>query len=319
MNKLQQLLSAYIVYVWKFGGSSAATPEALIMRMKAVKQEMKKLPSNAVLIIVQSAFGITTQKLINLFNKARQARNSSSVLTNLEIEIEKEIIQYFESFVKELQLDIDLSLSYKILRETCIVYALDDNMHYSEKLRMDQVLVWGEITSRKVFSCYLEKEEISHHNLPAEGYFFTDDTYGEANPFVDIITGKIAWEFENKLSHNKIFLTEGFIGRHYSTRPLPRTDYNTTLGREGSDRTAVVWRNITEAGETVFWKDVPCIKNKEGKLLSEITVDELLDTLEISTHQFLHKKCVEALKDGKGNVRFRSYKHLENPGTLIIQ
>lgn len=110
----------------------------------------------------------------------------------------------------------------------------------------DQIVPFGELFSTKIVAPFLGASSVNCEWLDIRRILRTDDQYRAAN--IDWETSKS--QLDTILPLNKMIVTQGFIG---STRE----GLSTTLGREGSDYTASVLANLTDAKEVIIWKDVP--------------------------------------------------------------
>ena len=139
--------------------------------------------------------------------------------------------------------------------------------------------------------------------------FHTDTNHG-ASRIKDVQAERI----ENELAKNNIVIVTGFQG-------INRYDDITTLGRGGSDTSAVAIAAVLKADLCQIYTDVDGVytadprKVKNAKKLDEITFDEMLELATLGAH-VLHNRSVEMAK--KYNVNLEVVSSLERvPGTKV--
>ena len=137
----------------------------------------------------------------------------------------------------------------------------------------------------------------------------TDDIYGNAN-IIDINTEKILKELEN----NKIVVVAGFQG-------ITKSGNITTLGRGGSDTTAVALASYLKAKKLYIYTDVDGVysedpnANPNAKKYDTISYDKMLEMAE-SGAKVLHTKCVKMAKENNVPIIVKST-FINNEGTIV--
>ena len=142
-----------------------------------------------------------------------------------------------------------------------------------EKEKLDEILSMGERTSARTMASSLKSLGMKAIEIdPTSNLWpiFTDSQFGNAN-----IKMKETKEAVNKriiplLLEEKIPVIGGFIG-------LSMKGKITTLGRGGSDLTAVVLGNCVDAEEVIFVKDVEGVLSADPKKVSDTQKIESLD------------------------------------------
>lgn len=143
----------------------------------------------------------------------------------------------------------------------------------------------------------------------------TDENYGNAEPIMKECRRAVELGLMPLLERGKTLVVCGFIGRSQSGRI-------TTLGRGGSDTTAVILANCLEADELVLVKDVEGIystdprKVDDAKLLEAVTAWEA-KLLASTGAKILHDKIFRYKPEGL-NIRVVSRNNsLEEGGTVV--
>ncbi len=187
--------------------------------------------------------------------------------------------------------------------------AMEINPHPSKR-EMDALLSTGEQISAALLAMALEK--LGYPVISLTGWqagFHTDTNHG-ASRIKDVQAERI----ENELAKNNIVIVTGFQG-------INRYDDITTLGRGGSDTSAVAIAAVLKADLCQIYTDVDGVytadprKVKNAKKLDEITFDEMLELATLGA-QVLHNRSVEMAK--KYNVNLEVVSSLERvPGTKV--
>ncbi len=179
-----------------------------------------------------------------------------------------------------------------------------------DEREMDALLATGEQISAALLTMALKK--LGYRAISLTGWqagFLTDANHGKAR------VRRINKErIENELDKKNIVVVTGFQG-------LNRYDDITTLGRGGSDTSAVALAAVLKAKRCQIFTDVPGVYTADPRLvknaikLDEITYDEMLELASLGA-QVLHNRSVEMAK--KYNVKLEVLSSLERvPGTVV--
>lgn len=137
----------------------------------------------------------------------------------------------------------------------------------------------------------------------------TDNTYGNAN-IIDIKTDKILQQLEN----NKIVVVAGFQG-------VNKEGDITTLGRGGSDTTAVALACYLNADNLYIYTDVDGVYSEDPNVnpnaikYETISYDKMIQMAENGA-KVLHTKCVKMAKENNVPVIVKST-FVEGNGTIV--
>jgi aspartate kinase len=156
---------------------------------------------------------------------------------------------------------------------------------------MDMLLTVGERISMSLLSMALNDLGVSAISLTgSQAGILTDDSHVSAS-----IQDIKAIRVQEELTKGKVVILAGFQG------VSPRTKEITTLGRGGSDTSAVAMAAAFQAKQCEILKDVPAIftadpKKVQGALpLSELSYDQLLE-MTFWGAKVLHYRSVELAK-----------------------
>lgn len=180
----------------------------------------------------------------------------------------------------------------------------------ASKREMDMLLSAGEQISIALLAM-----EIERRGYPVKSFlgwqagFMTDSSYSNAR------IRKINKErIENELAKRTIVIVAGFQG-------INKYEDVTTLGRGGSDTSAVALAAALRADACQIYTDVEGVFTSDPRLvknavkLSEISYDEMLELTSLGA-QVLHNRSVEMAK--RFNVTLEVLSSLEDkPGTII--
>ncbi len=178
------------------------------------------------------------------------------------------------------------------------------------KREMDMLMAAGEQISIALLAMAIEKLGYSAVSLLGwQAGFSTDSVYSAAR-IKKVDTKRLKTELGNK----KIVVVAGFQG-------LNKYDDVTTLGRGGSDTSAVAIAAALHADKCQIYTDVDGVytadprKVKNAQRLSEITYDEMLELATLGA-QVLNNRSVEMAK--KYNVELEVISSLNPiPGTMV--
>lgn len=181
-----------------------------------------------------------------------------------------------------------------------------------DKRELDVLISVGEqITISKLAMC-LKKLEYDAISLTGwQVPIKTNDTYGNAD-ILKINLDRISKE----LNSNKIVIVAGFQGINETTNDI------TTLGRGGSDTTAVAIAAAIKADKCDIYKDVDGIYNVDPKTnekafkYDKISYDEMLK-LSNNGAKVLHNKSIKIAKKFKVKIHVKSIDNVNSSGTII--
>ncbi len=286
--------------IYKFGGASVKNAESVKNLLKILSQESGDL------MVVVSAMGKTTNALEQL-TEAYFTKTSGKVF-DLFSKIRDMHFRIFDYLMPRNSHEekAELNALFTLLEER-----LEKAPSLNFDFEYDQIVPFGELFSTKIVSLYLGASSVNCEWLDIRRILRTDDQYRAAN--IDWETSKS--QLDTILPLNKMIVTQGFIG---STRE----GLSTTLGREGSDYTASVLANLTDAKEVIIWKDVPGIMNADPKQFPE---SQKMDTIsyqeavELAFYgaKVIHPKTIQPLQNKQIPLHVKSFLDSSTTGTII--
>lgn len=181
----------------------------------------------------------------------------------------------------------------------------------------DEILAFGELISSRIFADLLNcihTESVEW--IDARQIIKTDSIFGSAEPDIEGISRKSAKSLTPHLSKRKV-ITQGFIGSDEAGQ-------TTTLGRGGSDYSAALFAEATDADVLEIWTDVSAVYTTDPRIVSsarpitEISFDEAAE-LSVFGAKVLHPATmVPAIRK---NIRVYVGSSIEpnKPGTWIMR
>lgn len=178
------------------------------------------------------------------------------------------------------------------------------------KRELDMLLSCGEQISCSKFALLLQ--EMGYRAISLTGWqagIVTNSEYSEAK--IEDIYPKRIWD---EMEKNQVIVIAGFQG-------INRENDITTLGRDGSDTTAVALAAALEVNTCYIFSDVDGIydkdprKNKDAKKLEQVSYEQMYELVK-SGAKVLHKRCIKiAQKYGITIVVASSFDNSE--GSLV--
>ena len=293
--------------VYKFGGASVKNARGVRNLLEIVK--LAAADSDK-LIVVVSAMGKTTNALERVA-EAVMNHNKKTAVDELN-----EIRDYHYQIISELFPCGHAFLQQKVeqlLQE--ILNLINENIDKQPDADFlyDQIVSVGELISTRIVSYALDRNGLTNTYVCMPQILLTDDNYREAIPDMQQSKQRLS-DFLARHPAD-IYVAQGFIGGTIN-------GYRTTLGREGSDYTAALLANLTDANSVTIWKDVDGVLNADPRLVKNTVLLPQLNYYEAvelaySGAQIIHPKTIRPLEN-KGIPLF--VKPFESPlsnGTTI--
>ena len=186
---------------------------------------------------------------------------------------------------------------------------LKNNNEIDNLRDFDQLLSTGEIISASLMSMSLREISVNAISLTGQkAGIFTDDLHGSAR--ISSIDKKVIL---NELTERDVVIVAGFQG-------VSEYGEVTTLGRGGSDTTAVAIASALNAKRCEIYTDVkgiftadPRLVN-DGKLISNISYDEMLEMASLGAK--MHPRSIEIASINKIEMIIKHTKY-ESEGTRM--
>jgi aspartate kinase len=292
--------------VLKFGGTSVASPNALLRVAEIVKATKGER------IVIVSATAGTTDALITAARSAETGDAQSA----------QEALQGLAAAHKNLAADALGFESADVLKEIADLTERADALLRSVAIlrectarTLDAIVSYGERISAPVVAAVLADKGTKAEALSAEGLLITDDAFGHANPILEETRTRAAHELLPRISYGVVPVVTGFIG---STAE----GVTTTLGRGGSDYSAAVLAAAVSADELRIYTDVSGVMSadprvvKGAKPLATISYAEAAE-LSYFGAKVIHPRTVLPAIEAGIPVRILNTFAPSDPGTTI--
>ena len=292
--------------VFKFGGASVKDVAAV----RNVAKILERYQEDQIIVVV-SAMGKTTNALEELLDAYFHGKDNTLALL--------EVVKRFHfDILKELFEDTRHPI-FEAIHNTFveIEWQLEEDQMREYDFEYDQMVAVGEWISATVVSAYLNHVGLANKLQDVRDLIRTDNTYRNA---------KVDWEVsaENvnrylkpyfEENSNKLIVTQGFVG---STSE----NFNSTLGREGSDYTGGILANLTDADSLTIWKDVPGMLNADPKWFEEtVKLNNISyhEAIELAYYgaTVIHPKTIKPLQNKHIPLLVKSFLNPEEEGSVI--
>lgn len=177
---------------------------------------------------------------------------------------------------------------------------------------MDMLLSTGEGVSIALLAMAIQSKGHDAISLNASQIGIITENVHQKARIIDIKTDKL----KENLAKGKIIVVAGFQG-------ITEKGEITTLGRGGSDTSAVALAAVLKASRCDIYTDVEGVYTTDPRIvpnasrLETISYEEMLELARVGAN-VLHPRSVETAKQFDVPLRVRSTFKLDNLGTLII-
>ena len=286
--------------IFKFGGASVKDSSAIQNLFSILNQK----GFDKTLVVI-SAMGKTTNAFELVVKNYFENKD----------ELQYSINQIFE-FHNQIVLDLFSKQNHEIHKEIKLIFEnlngfLRRNKSPNYSFVYDQVVPFGELLSTKIISAYLNFKGIKSNWIDSRNLIKTDSNYRDANLDWNVTQQNIF----NKIDQKLLNITQGFIASN-------KNNFNTTLGREGSDYSAAILAYCLNASSLTIWKDVPGVLNADPRVFQNPVLLEYISYTEAIELAFygasvIHPKTLQPLQKKEIPLYVKSFLNPEGAGTAI--
>ncbi len=195
--------------------------------------------------------------------------------------------------------------------------ATEASLNKLSKEELDEILSMGERTATRLMVSALKSYGLKAIGLdPADKLWpiYTNAEYGNAEVDLEKTLKAVKRKIKPLLDNGFVVVVPGFIG-------LSPEGKTTTLGRGGSDITAVVLGRCIEADEVVFVKDVAGVLSADPKKIPTPTKIDVLDAEEMFSlssagAKVLHPRALKYVTNSL-TLRVAGFNESLSEGTVI--
>ncbi|MEM9546851.1 MAG: aspartate kinase [Bacteroidota bacterium] len=290
--------------VYKFGGASVKDADGVTNVSNILMAHQKK----GKILTVVSATGKTTNALEvvvhSYFNRDGKANDHLQAIKDDHVTILKGLDIFNEEVASDIS-DTFVEIDWMIEDE------VQDGYNYI----YDQIVSVGELVSSKILYYKSKKLGLNVCWLDVRDVLITDNSYREAKVLWKNTQERMDQKVRSLFEHYDVVITQGFIG-------CSTENFNTTLGREGSDFTAGIFSYCLDAESLSIWKDVPGILTADPRLFENVTKIDRLDYREAIEMTYfgakvIHPKTIKPLQNKNIPLYVRPFNDHDAEGTII--
>ncbi len=294
--------------VFKFGGSSVGTPEAISKVIAIVKERVKTKQA----IVVVSAMSGVTDQLILLAQSASQGNEAyKTIIQNLE----QKHLDAVRAMLPIQQQSGTLSMVKQLINE---IESICDGLFMLRELTMrmqDRLISYGEILSSKIIAAAFEAEGVDQVWLDSRAMIKTNSKYFNAVVDKDLTNKTIQAYFSTPSNKHALYMAPGFIASDAEGN-------TTTLGRGGSDYTGAIYAAALNAAVLEIWTDVSGMMTADPRMVQnakEIPKISYQEAMELSHFgaKIIYPPTIQPVMYQNIPVRIKNTFEPEHPGTLI--
>ena len=238
--------------VMKFGGSSLESREAIARVSEIVRRYEKRRP-----IVIVSAMGKTTNKLLQTANEAAAGRRDQALA--LADELRDFHLTHGLALAGAASADLDryIRAHFEWLDELVKGLAIVGEL---SPRSTDAIASIGERLSSLVVTFAFQAAGMRAQHVDARSVFLTDDRFTQAQPVFEEVFSRLH-ERVVPFAESAVVVMGGFIGSTAGGQ-------TTTLGRGGSDFSAAIVGAGVGAEEIQIWTDVDGMLTADPRIIA---------------------------------------------------
>lgn len=286
--------------IYKFGGASLKDANSIENLFKILQKRGYEKT-----LVVVSAIGKTTNALELVVRNYFENKNELQYSINRVV-----------SFHNEILLKLFTNENHEIYNDVKTIFEnlkgfLNRNKSPDYSFVYDQIVSNGELLSTKIINAYLNYKGIASNWVDSRDLIKTDSNYRDS----DLIWNITQKNISNKIDKRILNITQGFIASD-------ENNFNTTLGREGSDYSAAIYAYCLNADSLTIWKDVSGFLNADPKvfenpiLLECISYEEAIE-LAFYGATVIHPKTLQPLQKKEIPLYVKSFLNPDAQGTKV--
>tara|TARA_B100000902_G_scaffold373666_1_gene401863 strand:- start:153 stop:1403 length:1251 start_codon:yes stop_codon:yes gene_type:complete len=286
--------------IYKFGGASLKDANSIENLFKILQKRGYEKT-----LVVVSAIGKTTNALELVVRNYFENKNELQYSINRVV-----------SFHNEILLKLFTNENHEIYNDVKTIFEnlkgfLNRNKSPDYSFVYDQIVSNGELLSTKIINAYLNYKGIASNWVDSRDLIKTDSNYRDS----DLIWNITQKNISNKIDKRILNITQGFIASD-------ENNFNTTLGREGSDYSAAIYAYCLNADSLTIWKDVPGFLNADPKVFEDPILLECIsyeEAIELAFYgaTVIHPKTLQPLQKKEIPLYVKSFLNPDAQGTKV--
>jgi len=292
--------------VFKFGGTSVASPPAIEAVAKIVAAEKGER------VVVVSATAGTTDALVKA---AEQAASGDAAGAEQTIERLSEQHRNLIADLVGVNGATALSEIVDLTDRTTALLRSVALLRECSTRSLDAILSYGERVSAPIVAAVLIAKGVPAEALSAEGLIVTDDAFGHANPILELTRQRVDKQLVPRMRYGTVPVVTGFVGSTVD-------GVTTTLGRGGSDYSAAVIAAALGASECRIFTDVSGVMSADPRIVPDakpLPAISYAEAAELSYFgaKVIHPRTVLPAVEAGIPVRILNTFAPDDPGTTI--
>jgi aspartate kinase len=181
---------------------------------------------------------------------------------------------------------------------------------------LDAMLSFGEFFALHTVNHYLQEQGFEVLCVDSTSIIVSDDNYGNAKPLLKETTRQVKEKLLPRIKDDTIVLTQGFVAKN-------RAGEVTTMGIESSNLTAVLYAEILNAENIIFWTDVPGIRSADPKIVKDTKAVQTMSygdayTAASNGLKLIYPQMLEHVASKKINLCYKSAFQPDSDETWIM-
>jgi aspartate kinase len=292
----------------KFGGTSVQDSNAVKNVIEIVSSE------KASKVVVLSAISKATNSL-ELIAELSSAGSSDAAFSVLDDLVKRHFVMINDLLKKEKlkkEADGQITKFYNEIKE--LIKGLSIIRELTLRT-LDAFRVYGELMSTTVIYYAMLENGLNAELIDSRKIIKTNNDFSRAYPDFELTKKNIDEIVIPLLNKNKIVIAQGFIS---STED----GISTTMGRESSDFSGVIYGTLIESDEIQIWTDVDGVLSADPNIiknacrLSEISYREMEELSNFGA-KVLHKNSVKPAMKSNIPIRILNSKNRNSIGTIV--
>lgn len=297
----------------KFGGLAVGTTTALTQLLSIVLHEREHW--DKLIVVVSALEGVTdalleATRLAQVSNRRGYRRIAATLRTRHFALVEH--LPFGTSERQAIETDLDRLLFEMLDQLQSVADAAQEDLSPET---VDAIIGTGERLAARIVAALLRQNSMRAVAIDSHGVIITDETFGNANPNLELSNDRITENLLPMLERNIVPVITGFIGSTQDGRI-------TTLGRGGSDYTASVIGACAGAEQVWVWTGVDGMMTTDPNEVPSAQVIPAMTYNEVGEMAYfgarvLHAKMIGPLRDNQIPLYIKNVFKPVNPGTLI--
>ncbi len=298
--------------VMKFGGTSVGSVEAIHQMANIVMEQAGRW--NRLAVVVSAMSGVTDA----LIRSSRAAVNGDDETYRAVIaDLRAHHYQVVEATVPERERAELLATIDRLLDGLAAFCHSIHILGEATPRAMDAIASLGERLSARIIAAVLRGRGLKSEAVDTTELIVTDENYQNAAPLMDKTRARVQTRLIPLMDAGVVPIVTGFIG-------ATEKGAITTLGRGGSDYSAAILADCTDADEVWIWTDVDGVMTADPRIVPEARVISTLSYTEVSELAYfgakvLHPKTVLPVVQRDIPLWVKNTFNPTHPGTRIVR